>query len=157
MLCIFHHQILKESVYIYELDWLQDKEKMIKENMHLDEMLFNDRSRDPYKESYVIGFICEIYDLEFTIDLMYPKLQINEVESEPKPNENKEENKPIPQVNEDDDRVAFSSESDLINFLPKAFKIEYNQTHFRILVNLKRLSSLFLYLISKIMLYYLIT
>jgi hypothetical protein len=35
---IFHHPILKESVCIYELEWLQNKEAMTNDNIYLDEI-----------------------------------------------------------------------------------------------------------------------
>jgi hypothetical protein len=50
--------ILKDDIYIKESEWLQDKEKVIEENIHLDEFIFNQIFLDSYNAIQVIGFLC---------------------------------------------------------------------------------------------------
>jgi hypothetical protein len=94
---IFHHPILKESVCIYEPDWLQKKEEMIEDNIYIVEMLF-DWGLDvhPYNEYDLIKFFSNTFKIEHTIEPEH-----NHTE----PNDN-DDNEPIPQINEDDNRIA---------------------------------------------------
>jgi hypothetical protein len=130
---IFRHPLLKESVCIYEPEWLQNKEETIKENIDIDSQLFDDCEADgcneipelyPYNETDVINFLCTRYNLEYIIE---PPQEINKLEHEHEPNDN-DDDEPIPEVSEDREADGGDIESNNdIDFLGPIFNINYEE------------------------------